>query len=69
MKIIESDNVMDHILNIQNTFSDLIHHLRHDAEQIKDERAKAMFETSAEVIQALSKTFDDYSKQSEAAWK
>ncbi len=34
-----------------------------------DPRAQALFETSAEVLDGLSKAFDDYNNRAEAAWK
>ena len=43
--------------------------LRRDVERVDEARLKAMFETSAEVIDGLIKAFDDYEKKNEAAWR
>ena len=50
-------------------FQDLIDHLRSDIEKIDDPRAKAMFETSAEVFGGLQKAFRDYEQKNEPAWR
>ena len=58
-----------HVRNIQGRFQELIDHLRSDIEKIEDARAKAMFETSAEVLGGLKKAFRDYEAKNEAAWR
>lgn len=45
-----------------------IAHLREDILKVDEPQLKAMFETSAEVLGALVKTFDDYERRNEAAW-
>jgi len=47
----------------------LIDHLREDVEKITDPAAKALFETSAEVISGLEKAFSDFESKSEPAWR
>jgi hypothetical protein len=47
----------------------LIDHLRADIGKVKEPKAQALFETSAEVLTGLVKAFDDYEKKVEAAWK
>ncbi|HXU99623.1 MAG TPA: hypothetical protein VG166_03910 [Caulobacteraceae bacterium] len=44
-------------------------HLRADIGKIAEPQAKALFETSAEVLGGLIKAFDDYEKKNEAAWR
>lgn len=46
-----------------------IAHLREDILKLDEPQLKAMFETSAEVLAALVKTFDDYERRNEAAWR
>ncbi|HEY4170646.1 MAG TPA: hypothetical protein VGM96_27880 [Reyranella sp.] len=46
-----------------------IAHLREDIRKVDEPQLKAMFETSAEVLGALVKTFDDYERRNEAAWR
>ncbi|HTM91585.1 MAG TPA: hypothetical protein VL095_04155 [Flavisolibacter sp.] len=60
---------LEHTANIKKEFRLLIDHLRRDVEKIDDPSAKALFETSAEVITGLEKAFTDYEEQKEAAWR
>ncbi len=46
-----------------------IAHLREDIRKVDEPQLKAMFETSAEVLTALAKAFDDYERKNEAAWR
>jgi hypothetical protein len=48
---------------------DLIDHLRRDLDQVGEPRAQAMFETSAEVLKGLVKTYDDYDAAKETAFR
>jgi len=43
--------------------------LRRDVERVDEPQLKAMFETSAEVIDGLIKAFDHYDKKTEATWR
>jgi len=47
----------------------LIEHLRRDVTLVDDPAAKAMFETSAEVLGGLVKTWRDYDTAQEAAFR
>ena len=58
-----------HTANIKKEFKMLIDHLREDVEKVNDPLAKALFETSAEVIGGLEKAFTDYEAKKEPAWK
>ena len=49
--------------------NDLVSHLRSDIKQIHDPQAKAIFETSAEVILALIRTIRDFESRNEQAWE
>jgi hypothetical protein len=62
-------NPQHHTRKISARFQDLIDHLRSDIEKIDDPRAKAMFETSAEVLGGLQKAFRDYEQKNEPAWR
>jgi len=46
-----------------------IAHLREDIGKVDEPQLRAMFETSAEVLGALVKAFDDYERKNEAAWR
>jgi hypothetical protein len=58
-----------HTQKMSARFQELIDHLRSDVEKIDDPRAKAMFETSAEVLGGLQKAFRDYEQKNEPAWR
>lgn len=47
----------------------LIIHLRQDMDSLDDPQAKALFETSAEVLEGLKRAFHHYQEQSEKAWR
>ena len=47
----------------------LITHLRHDVGQVSDPRAQVLFETSAEVLEGLVKTYEDYDQGQEMAFR
>ena len=58
-----------HAKKIRGQMEELIDHLRADSEKVSDLQAKAMFETSAEVIKGLAKAFHDYETGEEKVWK
>jgi len=60
---------MVHVSNLKSEFTSLIEHLRSDISKIEDRSAKALFETSAEVLIGLKKAFSDFESKSEPAWK
>jgi hypothetical protein len=64
-----SSNPMDHTANIKKEFRMLIDHLREDVTKVDDPSAKALFETSAEVLIGLEKAFSDYESKNEPAWR
>jgi hypothetical protein len=57
-----------HTRKMEQRFKETAEHLRTDVEAIDDPRAKALFETAAEVLNGLEKAFHDYDKRNEAAW-
>jgi hypothetical protein len=62
-------NPQHHTQKVSARFQELIDHLRSDIEKVDDPRAKAMFETSAEVLGGLQKAFRDYEQKNEPAWR
>lgn len=58
-----------HTLQMRQRFDDLIQHLREDVDKVDDPQAKALFETSAEVIGGLATAFRHYEEKSESAWR
>jgi uncharacterized membrane-anchored protein YhcB (DUF1043 family) len=58
-----------HTQKMQQRLQEIMHHLREDIDKVDEPQLKAMFETSAEVLGALIKTFRDYEQKNEAAWR
>jgi hypothetical protein len=69
MKNENSNDPMAHVSNLKSEFTSLIEHLRSDISKIEDRSAKALFETSAEVLIGLKKAFSDFESKSEPGWK
>jgi hypothetical protein len=69
MKSMDTSNPREHTANVKNEFKTLISHLREDVSKMDDPAAKALFETSAEVIGGLEKAFTDFETKNEEAWK
>jgi hypothetical protein len=59
----------EHATKISEELLALAAHLRRDLAIIQDSKAKALFETSAEVILGLNKAFTDYLEKKETVWK
>ena len=64
-----SSNPLVHTANVKKELRALIDHLRKDVARLQDASAKALFETSAEVLSGLEKAFTDYEGKNEAAWR
>jgi hypothetical protein len=58
-----------HTRKMEARLQETVDHLRRDIEVIDDPRARAMFETSAEVLGGLVKAFRDFDAKSESAWR
>ncbi len=69
MKDIETSDPKVHSNNIKEELQKLADHMRKDINRMDDPQAKALFETSAEVLLGLKKAFNDYEKGEEEAWQ
>jgi hypothetical protein len=49
--------------------TNLIDHVREDVRKVADPQAKALFETTAEVLIGLRTAHEHFEKRSEEAWK
>jgi hypothetical protein len=54
---------------MQKRLADAVQHLRDDVGKVDEPQLKAMFETSAEVLNGLIKAFRDYEQKNESAWR
>jgi hypothetical protein len=57
-----------HTALMEKRFKETIIELRSEIKTLQDPRAKALFETAAEVIGGLEKAFHGYDKRDELAW-
>jgi hypothetical protein len=55
-----------HTMKCRARMSDLAQHLREDVEKVEDPRAKALFETAAEVLLGLAHAFADFEEGAES---
>jgi molecular chaperone GrpE (heat shock protein) len=69
MKDLQTSDPKEHSQNIRSEMEKLVNHLRKDINKIDDPHAKALFETSVEVINGLATAFKHYEEKSEEAWK
>ncbi|MBX6342346.1 MAG: hypothetical protein IRY97_07800 [Thermomicrobiaceae bacterium] len=58
-----------HTGNIKAMLRQAMDHAREDVTKVQEPQAKALFETTAEVLNGLVKAYDDYEKKSEPAWR
>jgi hypothetical protein len=68
-KSLPQDDPRRDTMPMRSRLTDLAGHLRADVLKIHDVRAKALFETSAEVLLGLEKAFADYEAADEPAWR
>jgi hypothetical protein len=54
------NNPIRHMQQIKAQLRQIINHLRFDVGRMTEAKARALFETSAEVLSGLVKTYDDY---------
>lgn len=69
MKDLQTSNPQEHSANIRSGLQEMIEHLRKDIQKIDDPKAKALFETSAEVLTGLMTAYSHYEEGKEEAWK
>jgi len=58
-----------HTENIKRMLDDVSQHARDDVKKVQDARAKALFETTAEVLNGLRTAYDHYEQGTEPAWR
>lgn len=58
-----------HTIKTRTRLAELAEHLREDVGKVDDPRAKALFETAAEVLLGLQKAFADFEQRDEEAWR
>jgi hypothetical protein len=68
MAQVDANHPRAHTQRMEKVFHDTAAGLRQDIQAIQDPRARALFETAAEVLGGLEKAFHDYDKKDELAW-
>lgn len=58
-----------HSANIRKMLTDVIDHAREDVAKVKDPQARALFETTAEVLIGLRTAYEHYEQGAEEAWR
>jgi hypothetical protein len=54
---------------LKGTLQDAVQQLRNSISEVEDPQAKALYETSAEVLLGLINAFDDFQEGTEEAWR
>ena len=65
----EESDPRHHTARLKQMLTDVINHAREDVNKIRDPKAAALFETTAEVLIGLRKAYEDYELKNEQAWK
>ena len=66
----QKDNETDpkhHTANIRRMLTQIIDHVREDAEKVSEPKAQALFETTAEVLLGLRTAYEHYETKAEPA--
>lgn len=58
-----------HTARLKEMLRQTAQHAREDVEKVDDPRAKALFETSAEVLLGLIAAYEHFEDRSEPAWQ
>lgn len=58
-----------HAQNIRRMLGDLARHAREDVGRVDDPKARALFETTAEVADGLARAYEHFAQRSEPAWQ
>jgi hypothetical protein len=59
---------LHHTRKMRKSLKEIADHLREDIGKFEEPQAKAMFETSAEVIEGIVTAFNHYEEKSEKGW-
>jgi hypothetical protein len=63
----ESDPLR-HTQKLKQMLNETAEHSREDVAKVSDPKAKALFETTAEVLKGLVNAYDHFEQKSEEAW-
>ena len=63
------DDPHTHSANIREMLTNVIEHAREDINKVDDPSARALFETTTEVLIGLRTAYEHFEQKSEAAWR
>jgi hypothetical protein len=63
------DDPRRHTIKLKGMLDDVVQHAREDVDKVDDPRAKALFETTAEVLTGLVNAYEHFERRSEPAWR
>jgi hypothetical protein len=58
-----------HTIKIKGMLNDVVQHAREDVGKVNDQRAQALFETTAEVLRRLVTAYEHFEQRGEQAWR
>jgi hypothetical protein len=58
-----------HTMKIRGMLDDVIRHAREDVGKVKDPKAQALFETTAELLSGLTRAYEHAEQKAEPAWR
>lgn len=61
----DESNPFRHTQKVKELLDDLIEHLREDVREVREPKAQALFETTAEVLSGLRTAYDHYEQGKE----
>ena len=65
----QTSDAMAHVRNIRSLLNQTAEHARADLNMVEEPQARALFETTAEVLIGLMRAYEHYEQGSEAAWR
>ena len=63
------DDPRRHTIKLKGMLHEVVQHAREDVDKVDDPRAKALFETTAEVLTGLVNAYEHFERRSEPAWR
>jgi hypothetical protein len=64
----EESDPRHHTQKLKEMLTDTANHAREDVSKVNDPKARALFETTAEVLKGLEKAYNDFEQKGEKAW-
>jgi hypothetical protein len=66
---VSENDPLYHTANIKGMLRDVMEHVREDVGKVDDPKARALFETTAEVLHGLITAYNHYEAGTEQAWQ